>query len=338
MSKKNVTKEKGIPSFTAEYLKYRVATGDNPQSVEMLSEDENIGQTQKMPAKILLIDDEIKVINALKRVFNKEEYEVLAATSFEEAIKALQTQTIDLIICDQYMPDKLGIDILKYSREILPDAVRILITGSSDINVAISAINQGSIYHYFSKPWNNDEIIKVVREGIDEKRIKEEEKALINMISYSREDLLEASSKLNSINSLLEPLYNPKKGTTNQYKHNQNELKNDHDIQKISVWEDDYIILIDISDICYMTAADGNVLVVSKTGRYKSPDSLNSWEQKLLSNNFFRCHRGYLVNINQIEKISPWFNGAYNLKLKDIKEDIPVSRYCTKELKNILGV
>ncbi|MCM1567311.1 MAG: LytTR family transcriptional regulator DNA-binding domain-containing protein [Dehalobacter sp.] len=243
-------------------------------------------------ARILLVDDEPMVLNALKRILHSRGYELFAATTSEEALDFLQKSAIDVIICDQNMPGMLGIDLLKRSREEYPDAVRILITGSSDVNVAISAINEGSIYYYLAKPWKNEEVISVV------------EKALADKPEH------------------FYPV----------------ERKMEQEIKKIPVWEDDTIILINLSEVIYLTAAEGDVVVITEKGRYQSPDSLNSWEKKLGSGSFFRCHRSYIVNINKIEKISPWFNSAYNLKLKDTKETIPVSRNSTKKLKNLFGL
>ncbi|HOJ79322.1 MAG TPA: LytTR family DNA-binding domain-containing protein, partial [Clostridiales bacterium] len=98
------------------------------------------------------------------------------------------------------------------------------------------------------------------------------------------------------------------------------------------------IYLIYKRDILYITAAAGEVLVTTLQGTYRSRESLNSWIKKLDSGDFFRCHRSYIVNIEKIEKISPWFNGAYNLKLKDCRDIIPVSRENMKTLKDIFGI
>ncbi|MFZ5944959.1 MAG: LytTR family transcriptional regulator DNA-binding domain-containing protein [Bacillota bacterium] len=287
-------------------------------------------------AKILLVDDEIKVINSLKRVLKKDEYEILTATTSEEAIDILNNNKLDMIICDHNMPNMLGTDILKYSKKILPEAVRILITGSSDIDVAISAINEGSIYYYFRKPWKNEEITKVVARCLEYHREQEGQKALFEIMGYSREHLLGVADKLRTVsNFLLEPhieLSNTEQG--GHFPKKKNERKN----IKISIREDDNIILINTTEITYLTAGDGDVFVVTQKGKHRSTQSLNTWEKRLKESSFFRCHRSYIVNIDQIEKISPWFNGTYNLKLKNMKENIPVSRSCTKKLKEWFGL
>ncbi|KAB3525943.1 LytTR family transcriptional regulator [Alkaliphilus serpentinus] len=107
-------------------------------------------------------------------------------------------------------------------------------------------------------------------------------------------------------------------------------------IRKYPVRDDENIILIDPSEIIYLMAMEGDVFVITEMGKYKSTDSLNSWENNLDKDHFFRCHRGYIVNIERVEKIVPWFNSAYNLKLKEGKESIPVSRGAMKRLKKLL--
>lgn len=279
-------------------------------------------------AQILLVDDEPKVINALKRVLNNPEYILLSTTSSEEAIKIVQNNNLDMIICDQRMPNISGIDVLKHAKKFLPDAIRILITGSSDINVAISAINEGSIYYFFSKPWNNEEINQVVKQGLDLSREQKEKKGQLQLMEYSRENLEEVSGKLKSLNELLNSMKNER-------------MLNEQKMpghKKIYVCEDEHIILINTTDILYLEATNGDVIIATNSGSYKSSDSLNFWEKKLDENSFFRCHRSYIVNIDNIEKVSPWFNGTYNLKLKDLKVNIPVSRNSAKKLKELFSL
>lgn len=243
-------------------------------------------------AKILLVDDEIKVINALRRVLDREEYELISTTSPEEAIDMIMRNQFDLIICDEKMPDKSGMDILKFAKEIRPDTIRILITGYSDLNVAVSAINEGSIFYYFSKPWKNEELIKIVHQGLKQKREQEKNRAL-PFPQYER---------------------------------------------KISLWDSEDIILMNASEVYYFAAINGAVVVVTRKGNYKSAEPLNYWERKLEGMNFFRCHRSYIVNIDKIEKISPWFHGTLNLKLREMKESIPVSRNSSRKLKEFIGL
>jgi len=273
-------------------------------------------------AKILLVDDEIKIINALKRVLNKKEYEILSANTSMDAISILDNNKIDIIICDYSMPDIMGIDVLKYCKKEQPESIRILITGSCDINVAISAINEGNIFHYFSKPWKNEEILSVVKKSVEYKFEQEEKLLLYNFMEYSRKHTINELDKISS-------------GTSKDMEL-MNENKLEKILKKISVWEDEDIILLDMIDIVYLSVDNGDVFIFTHNKKYKTKDPLNVWENKLNNNNFFRCHRSYIVNIDKIEKISPWFSGTYNLNLKKMQETIPVSRNYFKKLKSIL--
>jgi DNA-binding NtrC family response regulator len=137
-------------------------------------------------ANILLIDDESSVIRALRRVFHQEEYNLLSAEDPEEALTLIQKNEIDLIICDHQMPGMSGIELLMHAKRITPDAIRILITGSNDINVAISAINEGSIYYYIAKPWKNEEVRRVVKEALAWKQEQKEQNDLKKILSFSK--------------------------------------------------------------------------------------------------------------------------------------------------------
>ncbi len=281
----------------------------------------------KVKGKILIVDDELRVINALKRVFDKNKYEIFSTTIPEDALNILNNNTVDIIICDHNMPNMSGIDVLKSAKDISPDAIRILITGYSDVNIAVSAINEGSIYYFFSKPWKNEEIIAVVEKAVIYKREQERKVSLYEVLNDSKEHLVEVAKQLKFVGNIVEGPVQEKK-----------EVTQEKIIRKFPVKEDENIVLINPIEILYLMAINGDVFVITEMGKYKSSDSLNWWEKNLVRNNFFRCHRSYIINIDRIEKIIPWFNGAYNIKLKNVKENIPVSRGAMKKLKELLGL
>lgn len=201
-------------------------------------------------ASILLVDDDPKVINSLKRILNKREYRLLSATTSKDAIHILQNNKIDLLICDQKMPGILGIEILKYSKTIQPDMIRILITGYSDIDVITQAINEGSIFYYFAKPWNNKEVISVVEKALEYKREQEGKKSLYDVLTFNKEHLMDVSNKLNFLNDLINSDSLQKAGESinkegldyikpdgNQNQHSLNERAIQHKIRKIPVWD-----------------------------------------------------------------------------------------------------
>ena len=276
-----------------------------------------------MSYTLLLIDDEAGVLRALQRVFAEEPYKILTALTPEEALDIIKDTKIDVILCDHQMPGMLGTDFLNYAKNTQPDAVRILVTGSADLKVAIDAINKGSIYYYFAKPWDNEEVLSVVAEAIEQKLQRTEQENMRGLLNNSKSELQEMSDRIESLGSLIESCAADKLSGGTQ--------------KKVPVLDDDTIILIDVSDIFYLATIDTHVAVLTKHGTYTSNDSLNIWEEKLGADCFFRCHRGYIVNINQIDRITPWFNGAFNIQLKGLPDNIPVSRNHAKKLKAMFG-
>ncbi|MGD9567269.1 MAG: LytR/AlgR family response regulator transcription factor [Sedimentibacter sp.] len=273
---------------------------------------------------ILIIDDDQNIINALKRILNKNEYIIYSANKSERAIDIIKNHDIDILLCDYNMPDMSGIEILKYAKDILPNAIRILITGNFDLNITISAINEVGIYYYISKPWKNEEVISIIEKAVNEKRIQEKKAELYEILNDSKDYLVQTASMLNSVSSMENNI--PIKFKNSNIQNN----------KKIHVYEDENIVLINLSEIYYISATEGSVVIVTEKGKYKSPETLNSWGKKLGENYFFRTHRGYIVNIDKIDKISPWFNGAYNIKFKKLNETIPVSRGYMKKFREIL--
>jgi signal transduction histidine kinase len=119
-----------------------------------------------MKHTILLVDDEIDNVEALERIFRKK-YTVLKATSAAEGLALLKKHDVALIISDQRMPKKTGVEFLKESIEIHPDAIRILLTGHTDIDSVIDAINSGEVYRYITKPWDSVDLANTVDKAIE---------------------------------------------------------------------------------------------------------------------------------------------------------------------------
>ena len=109
-------------------------------------------------------------------------------------------------------------------------------------------------------------------------------------------------------------------------------------IDKINLWKNEKIIVVDLDDIYYCVAKERVTFVYTKKEEYSVNTSISEFYNGLPKNKFFKCHRSYIVNLNKIKEIIPWFNNTYNLKLKDIEEEIPVSRSHIKEFKEIMGI
>jgi len=110
-----------------------------------------------MTYKLLIVDDELPNIRLLERLF-QHDYQCLTAASGEEAITLLDQHEVAVIITDQRMPQMTGIELLKRSADRRPHMVRILLTGYTDLEALVEAVNCGLVYMYVSKPWNNDDL------------------------------------------------------------------------------------------------------------------------------------------------------------------------------------
>jgi signal transduction histidine kinase len=119
-----------------------------------------------MKHSILVVDDEADNVDALERLFRRK-YNVLKATSGREALQVLAREKVSLILTDQRMPGMTGVELLAESMEEHPEAVRILLTGYTDIESVIAAINSGQIYRYVTKPWDPVDLGNAVDKAIE---------------------------------------------------------------------------------------------------------------------------------------------------------------------------
>jgi response regulator RpfG family c-di-GMP phosphodiesterase len=110
-----------------------------------------------MTYKLLIVDDEAANTRLLERLF-RDDYYCLTASSGEEAIGVLDQHEVAVIIADQRMPQMTGVELLKQSAARRPHTVRILLTGYTDLEALVEAVNCGLLYMYVSKPWNNDDL------------------------------------------------------------------------------------------------------------------------------------------------------------------------------------
>ena len=109
-------------------------------------------------------------------------------------------------------------------------------------------------------------------------------------------------------------------------------------INKIPVWKENGIVLLDPETILYFTMDEKKVTVHLKDDSYESNSTLAELEQKLGDRGFFRCHKSFLINLDYIAKIIPWSNSTYLIRLKETTNQIPVSRYYSKKLKEMLSI
>jgi DNA-binding NtrC family response regulator len=119
-----------------------------------------------MSYKIMIVDDEAANLRLLERLF-RNDYAVITAESGAEALQLLAQHDVALLITDQRMPGMTGIELVQHTAALRPHMVRIILTGYTDIESLVEAINGGHVYKYVTKPWNNDELRVTVSRALE---------------------------------------------------------------------------------------------------------------------------------------------------------------------------
>ncbi|NDC40007.1 MAG: response regulator [Chitinophagia bacterium] len=142
----------------------------------------------KSDIHILYVDDENNNLVSFKAVFRMK-YNVHTAISGEEAIKVLREHPINVIVTDQRMPHMTGVEFLETIIGEFPDPMRILLTGYADMNAVVDAVNKGKIFHYLTKPWNEEELDMTIQKAYEIYKQTIDERELNKTLSVSNEQL-----------------------------------------------------------------------------------------------------------------------------------------------------
>jgi len=129
--------------------------------------------------RILVVDDEDYVRNAIRRSLRKEGYELFFACEPSEGLTVLRENKIDLVISDHLMPNMTGLEFLKIVHDRHPDCMRIMLTGHADMQTAIDAINQGEIYRFLTKPWDDTELKVTIHLAFEQLELMRENRRLL---------------------------------------------------------------------------------------------------------------------------------------------------------------
>jgi serine/threonine-protein kinase len=119
---------------------------------------------RKKPS-ILFVDDEERILNALRLLFHQN-YDVTVATGGEEALQLARSRPFHVIVSDQRMPGMLGVELLRELKLVAPNSVRMLLTGYSDLAAIVGSVNDGEVFRFISKPWNQDDLQATIGEAV----------------------------------------------------------------------------------------------------------------------------------------------------------------------------
>jgi len=142
-----------------------------------------------MNNRILLVDDEANVLSALKRALFDEPLEIKSATSAEDALGIMQEEYFKVVVSDERMIGMQGSDFLAQVRASYPNTIRIMLTGHATLEAAMKAVNEGEIYRFFSKPWNDHDLKFAIRSAIEKFDLEAENRRLLATVKTQAKEL-----------------------------------------------------------------------------------------------------------------------------------------------------
>lgn len=149
--------------------------------------------------RLLLVDDEINILSALKRLLRQDKYDIMTANNGQEALEALKNSPVDVIVTDQRMPGMTGVEFLRLAKESYPDTIRIVLSGYTELQSVTDAVNEGAVYKFLTKPWDDVQLRGHVAEAFKRKEMGDENLRL-------QQQLLLANMALETTNRELDKL------------------------------------------------------------------------------------------------------------------------------------
>ncbi|MFC4257419.1 ATPase, T2SS/T4P/T4SS family [Marinobacter lacisalsi] len=182
---------------------------------ERQSEDDATADSgTRQPYRLLLVDDEPNILSALKRVFKRENYELLFARNAAEALKVLEQQPVELIMTDFMMPGMNGSELLRTVREHWPHTIRIMLTGHANTDAVMGSIKDGAVYRFILKPWNDDDLRLTIALALEQYELIQKTQQLEQQNRKQNKDL-ETIAKLGATNRSQLAIMLHKKGWLN---------------------------------------------------------------------------------------------------------------------------
>jgi type II secretory ATPase GspE/PulE/Tfp pilus assembly ATPase PilB-like protein/FixJ family two-component response regulator len=155
---------------------------------------------------LLFVDDEDGVLKALKRIFQDENYQILTASSGSEALRMLEKHSIHLVVSDHRMPGMSGAQLLKQIKERWPEIIRIMLTGYADVQSIMGAVNEGSVYKFITKPWNDEDLRLTISLALQQYALLQENRKLKEVSRQQKEKLKNYSALIEKNNGMLASL------------------------------------------------------------------------------------------------------------------------------------
>ncbi len=155
-----------------------------------------VTEQQAAPETLLIVDDEANILSALGRLFRRDGYRLLSASSGQDALALLAENEVGVILSDQRMPGMSGIQFLREARAGWPDTVRIMLSGYTELSSVTDSVNQVAIYKFLTKPWDDDALREAVRKAFHLYRVTRENTRLSVALKAANETLTQWNREL----------------------------------------------------------------------------------------------------------------------------------------------
>ena len=169
-----------------------------------------------MTVKVLFVDDEKNVVDSMHRLFRRDPFEVITALSGQEALEIMANKPVQVLVSDQNMPSMTGISLFNTVKELYPETLRIMLTGQSDVDTILKAVNSGAVYKFIVKPWNKEEFRQTVAHAVDHYNLVYENKQLHKQKEIQEKQIQQLSRLVDKNHSQLDKMLE-KKGLITSY-------------------------------------------------------------------------------------------------------------------------
>lgn len=162
--------------------------------------------------RIMIVDDEENVLRALRRALAASDIDTEIFSRPHEALRRAQTANFDLVISDYRMPEMDGISFLSEMKELQPDAMRIILSGYADLEGLIAAVNAAEIFRFISKPWHDPDVTLCVRNALDHRAVRVENRRLADKVRAQRLELDQQKATLKKLEAEYPDLFRVNRG------------------------------------------------------------------------------------------------------------------------------
>jgi two-component system probable response regulator PhcQ len=148
-----------------------------------------------MEHNVVIVDDEDHVLNALKRLLHGENYSLSTTMDPSAVIDAVKQGSVSLIISDYDMPEMNGIELLTLAKKISPETIRIILTGKADMAATVRAINEGEVFRFITKPWDDEDLKITIRHALMQHDLWAENRELVRTVQAQRDAIAEIEAQ-----------------------------------------------------------------------------------------------------------------------------------------------